>query len=33
MFSFEQSKLDLDLGYVANDQVSLEDNVAVLQMK
>jgi iron complex outermembrane receptor protein len=32
MFSFEQSKLDLDLGYVANDQVSSK-TVAVLHMK
>jgi iron complex outermembrane receptor protein len=31
MFSFEKSKLDLDLGYVANDRSEFEDsNVAVL---
>jgi iron complex outermembrane receptor protein len=26
MFSFEQSKLDLDLGYVANDRSEFEDS-------
>jgi iron complex outermembrane receptor protein len=31
MFSFEKSKLDLDLGYVANDRSEFEEdsNVAV----
>lgn len=34
VFFFEQSKLDLDLGYVANDRSEFEDsNVAVLHMK
>ncbi|WP_144891196.1 TonB-dependent receptor [Flavobacterium tiangeerense] len=34
VFFFEQSKLDVDLGYVANDRSEFEDsNVAVLQMK
>ena len=34
VFFFEKSKLDLDLGYVANDRSEFEDsNVAVLHMK
>ena len=34
VFFFEKSKLDLDLGYVANDRSEFEDsNVAILHMK
>ena len=34
VFFFEQSKLDLDLGYIANDRSEFEDsNVAALHMK
>lgn len=34
VFSFEKSKLDVDLGYISNDRSEFEDSpVAVLQMK